>query len=174
MSDRDEMTDNVKDEMIPLTLPRTKTVKFCELWDAASEFEEELEEALLCFHLQSDVCPTEGAVELLHLSQVTSVCAEEKRESIAHRHTHEQQFGFLLYPSSLTVCFQRCGHHGGAQLCTDTESADLPAAATVFPAFEKMTRELCIRAQRCKSANCSRYTWKCSTFRRRSHPGRWG
>lgn len=44
MSDRDEMTDNVNDEMIPLTLPRTKTVKFCEPWDATSKFEE----ALLC------------------------------------------------------------------------------------------------------------------------------
>lgn len=65
MSDRDEMTDNVNDEMIPLTLPRTKTVKVCEPWDATSTFEDELEEALLCFHLQSDVCPTEGAVELL-------------------------------------------------------------------------------------------------------------
>lgn len=38
MSDRDEMTDNVNDEMIPLTLPRTKTVKFCEPWDATSKF----------------------------------------------------------------------------------------------------------------------------------------
>lgn len=71
-------------------------MKYCEPWDATSEFEDELEEALLYFHLQSDVCPTEGAVELLHLSQVTSVCAEEKWESIAHRHTHMQQFGFLL------------------------------------------------------------------------------
>lgn len=44
MSDRDEMTDNVNDEMIPLTLPRTKTVKFREPWDATSKFEE----ALLC------------------------------------------------------------------------------------------------------------------------------
>lgn len=184
MSDRDEMTDNVNDEMIPLTLPRTKTVKFCEPWDATSKFEE----ALLCIlSVQLSILPpavwcvsyrgSSGAAGMPSscICPRSSLCV---LRSNALSHSSLVSFYIVLpdglFPASRTPrrslalhCCLTCTH-------TDTESADLPAAATVFPAFEKMTRALCICAERCKLANCSRYTWKYSTFRRRSHPGRWG
>lgn len=98
------------------------------------------------------------------------LCVLRRNGSNALSQTHTDTLTFpsiTVLPDSLFPALQTSRRRLARHCCltcthTDTESADLPAAATVFPAFEKMTRALCICAERCKLANCSRYTWKYS------------